>query len=241
MGLTRVDGPRRSRVPQLAVLDMAGTTVDVAGLREDSLSRVLASHGTDPESAEGLSLRAAWNRTGGASTFSVFRELFDDDLEAAHRANRMFEATFDALVRERGVCPMPGASEAIGMLREQGVLVCLVTGFGRHTQNTILESLGWMGLADLSLCPSDAGRGRPFPDLVLTAVLALDVDDVRDVLVVGDSVNDMLTGVRAGARDVVGVTTGAHTAAELIAAGATDVVDSVGALPVLERARGVRA
>lgn len=37
----------------------------------------------------------------------------------------------------------------------------LATGYNRHSQNQILEHLDWMGLADLSLCPSDAGRGRP--------------------------------------------------------------------------------
>jgi hypothetical protein len=67
------------------------------------------------------------------------------------------------------------------------VKVCLATGFERHTQNMLLESLGWMGLADRSLCPDDAGRGRPYPYMILTAVLALDLDDVREVAVVGET------------------------------------------------------
>jgi phosphoglycolate phosphatase-like HAD superfamily hydrolase len=86
---------------------------------------------------------------------------------------------------------------------------------------------------DIALCPADAGRGRPFPDLVLTAVLRLGVTDVRAVAVAGDTPSDMLTGVRAGAGLVVGVRTGAGTADELGAAGAHRVVDDVTALPAL--------
>ena len=101
----------------------------------------------------------------------VFRSLFDD-VATAVDVNRTFEAAYDTLLARHGVEPIPGAEDAILALRERGLKICLATGFGRHTQNMILESLGWMGLADLSLCPSDAGRGRPYPDIILTAVLA---------------------------------------------------------------------
>jgi phosphonatase-like hydrolase len=221
------------RLPQLAVIDMAGTTVDDGALQHDCLLEVLARHGVDAASPRGRALIGYWRDTHGTSKFTVFRRMFDDDVAAAHRANREFERLYDEMLGERGIQPIPGAESAIAELRSLGILVCLATGFARHTQNTILESLGWMGLADLSLCPSDAGRGRPFPDIVLTAVLALDVDDVREVLVVGDTTSDILTGLRAGARDVVGVTTGSHEAEALWAAGATHVVDSIADVPSL--------
>lgn len=219
------------RQPALAVLDMAGTTVDDAALQRDSLERVLTEHGHAPESRTAREAHAYMAREGGRSKFSVFRHVFHGDLGAAHRAHRDFEEAYEVLLAERGISAFPGVEEAIGALRSQGILICLATGFSRRIQNSILESLGWMGLADLSLCPADAGRGRPYPDIVLTAVLALDVEDVRRVLVVGDSTSDMLTGVRSGARRVVGVTTGTHTAEELRAAGATAVLASVADVP----------
>lgn len=227
------------RLPQLAVLDMAGTTVDDGLIEEDCLREVLEDHGIAADSAAASEVQRTWRQAHGTSRFGVFRRLFQDDVTAAQRANRRFEDRYDELVRERGVRPVEGAVEAISWLRSEGVLVCLATGLARHTQNTVLESLGWMGLADLSLCPSDAGRGRPSPDIVLTAVLALDVDDVRDVVVVGDTPNDMTAGLRSGASDVVGVTTGAFSAGELWDAGATDVMGSVARLPgLLSRGRG---
>ncbi|WP_226338731.1 HAD family hydrolase [Arthrobacter sp. UM1] len=225
--------PRPVRRPQLAVLDMAGTTVDDGLIQEDCLREVLDAHGIAAGSEAESEVQRLWRQAHGTSRFGVFRSLFHDDVSTAHQANRRFEDRYDELVRERGVRPVEGAADAIAWLRSEGVLVCLATGLARHTQNTILESLGWMGLADLSLCPSDAGRGRPSPDIVLTAVLALDVDDVREVVVVGDTPNDMTAGLRSGASDVVGVTTGAFSAGELWDAGATDVMDSVAGLPGL--------
>ena len=122
-------------------------------------------------------------------------------------------------------------------LREAGMKIVLTTGFARHTQNMILESLGWMGVSDLSLCPSDAGRGAPYPDMILTALLALDLDDVRSVLVAGDTAADMRAGRRAGAGLTAGVLTGYHGEERLTRAGADAVIPSIAHLPALATGR----
>lgn len=113
----------------------------------------------------------------------------------------------------------------------------LTTGFSRATQDRILTALGWQQIADLTLCPADAGRGRPYPDLALTALLRTETDSVREVAVVGDTGYDMLTGTRAGAAVVAGVLTGAHGAERLRADGATHVLASIAELPGLLGAR----
>ena len=176
--LMNADAAEHGQPVRLAVLAMVGTTVYDGGLMDRALSRSLVEQGVPAGSVrfEGM-LRYARERSG-MSRMTVFTELFDDPLAAAS-ANKRFELNCDELIADGGVRAVPGAEETIGWLRDAGVKVCLATGFGRHTQNMVLESLGWMGLADLSLCPADAGRGRPFPDMVLTAVLALDIDDVR--------------------------------------------------------------
>ncbi|MFJ6003496.1 HAD family hydrolase [Arthrobacter sp. NPDC092385] len=214
----------------LAVIDMAGTTVDEGALQEEAFSRALATHGVREGSHAFEAMTAYARRTMGTSKELVFRSLFEDAVTAVD-VNRSFEAAYDSLLARHGVEPIPGAEEAILALRGAGLKICLATGFGRHTQNMILESLGWMGLADLSLCPSDAGRGRPFPDIILTAVLALDIEDVRSVLVAGDTTSDVLAGQRAGAGAVIGVLTGAHSEAELRLAGADVVLPSMCHLP----------
>ncbi|MDF9813419.1 phosphoglycolate phosphatase-like HAD superfamily hydrolase [Streptomyces sp. SPB162] len=101
---------------------------------------------------------------------------------------------------------------------------------GRGT--VVVDALGWRDIADLTLCPADAGRGRPFPDLVLAALLRTGAaDDVREIAVAGDTPYDMLCGRRSGAAVVAGVLTGAHDEPALCEAGATHVLATVAELP----------
>lgn len=224
-----------SRNLKLAVLDMAGTTVNEGKLQERAFTRAIQEQGIDAGTEQFRGMLGYARDTMGTSKATVFGRLFENDVAAAHSVNRAFERAYDELLAEHGVQPIPGAEDAILSLRDSGMKICLSTGFARHTQNMILESLGWMGLADLSLCPSDAGRGRPYPDMILTAVLALDLDDVRTVLVVGDTTSDILAGLRSGAGLVAGVLTGAHDEAALWAAGATAVLPSIRELPAAIR------
>ncbi|MCR1162430.1 MULTISPECIES: HAD family hydrolase [Micrococcaceae] len=228
--------PNRLR---LAVVDMVGTTITDDGRTERAMSRALVEHGIEPGSSRFESMLGYARDTMGFSKMTVFSHLFED-AATAESANKVFEKAYDEMIDDGGVRAIPGAEDAILWMRESGMQICLATGFGRHTQNTVLESLGWMGLADLSLCPADAGRGRPYPDMILTAVLALDLDDVREVAVVGDTSSDMVSGVRSGASLIAGVLTGSHSEATLRAAGATAVVDSIKQLPLLVEKREAR-
>lgn len=217
---------------RLAVLDMAGTTVADDGLVERAFTAAIGHVGvaeTDPEFAGMLE---HVRRTMGESKITVFRSLLDDE-SLAQRANAAFESAYAELVTDGHCTEIDGASAAIGALRDAGVLVALTTGFAANTQHRVLDALGWTDIADLTLTPAEAGRGRPHPDMVLTAVLRLGVDDVREVAVVGDTGSDVTTGLRAGAGIVAGVLTGAHGHEELRTAGATHVLDSVRDLPEL--------
>ncbi|RBO96652.1 phosphonatase-like hydrolase [Nocardia puris] len=209
----------------LAVLDMAGTTVADDGLVVRAFEAAATAAGLPAEGPERDKARAYVLETMGQSKISVFRALLGDD--RARTANEAFEAAYDALIDEVGVTPIPGAAEAISGLRADGVRVALTTGFSRATQDRLLAALDWADLADLTLAPSDAGRGRPYPDLVLTALLQLRVDAVDRVAVLGDTTSDIATGLAAGARIVAGTLTGAHDEEQLRAAGATHVVPSV--------------
>jgi phosphonatase-like hydrolase len=212
---------------RLVVLDMAGTTVADGGLVEEAFTAAARHMGEEP-----ASMLDHVRATMGESKISVFRHLFGEEIRA-QEANKAFEAAYAELVDGGRIAALPGARETIETLKSQGRTVVLTTGFARTTQDAILAALDWQDLAHLTLCPADAGgRGRPYPDMVLTAFLRTAVaDDVRQLAVVGDTSYDMLSGVRAGAGVVAGVLTGAHDADALRAAGATQVLDGVGQLP----------
>ncbi|MFJ1754356.1 phosphonatase-like hydrolase [Kitasatospora sp. NPDC088134] len=217
----------------LVVLDMAGTTVADDGLVELAFAAAARSQGVETGSPEHATMLAHVRATMGESKISVFRHLFGGDEERAQGANLAFETAYDSLVDEGRCEALPGAAEAIAELRGQGRKVVLTTGFSRTTQDRILAALGWQSVADLTLCPADAGRGRPYPDMVLTALLRTATDSVRQIAVAGDTGYDMLTGTRAGASVVAGVLTGAHDEARLRADGATHVLASIAELPAL--------
>lgn len=214
----------------LIVLDMAGTTVADGGLVEQAFTAAAERLGEDPATMIDY-VRA----TMGESKISVFRHLFGGDEQRARQANVAFEEAYGELVAAGRISPVPGAAEAVAALKEQGRTVVLTTGFARVTQDAILDALGWRALVDLTLCPADAGgRGRPYPDMVLAAFLRTGaVDDVRQVVVAGDTSYDMLSGVRSGAGIVAGVLTGAHDEPALKEHGATHVLPSVAELPAL--------
>ncbi|MYW94975.1 phosphonatase-like hydrolase [Amycolatopsis rubida] len=221
-----------TRAVELVVLDMAGTTVRDDGAVEAAFSAALEAAGVPADSPEREDADAYVRDTMGQSKIEVFRALFPA-AGVAEKANQVFETAFAEQAIEVAA-PLPGAEEAIDKVRAQGRRVCLSTGFSAATRDALLERLGWTDLADLTVCPADAGgRGRPFPDMVLTAVLRLGITDVRAVAVAGDTGFDMLSGRRAGASVTAGVLTGAHDEAALRAHGATHVLGSVAELPAV--------
>lgn len=217
---------------ELVVLDMAGTTVRDDGLVERAFDDALREVEVADEEWETAQRHV--RETMGQSKIEVFRALFPGDENRAQRGNASFERRYDELAQR---CePVPGAEQTIRALRESGIRACLTTGFSRSTRQRLLDRLGWTDLADLVLCPEEAGRGRPHPDMILTAVMRLQISDVRSVAVVGDTGYDMIAGRRSGASVVAGVLSGAHDRATLEGHGATHVLPSVaGLLDVLRR------
>lgn len=93
-----------------------------------------------------------------------------------------------------------------------------------------------MGTTIDALVTSDqVPASRPAPYLVFRCMEATGVDDVRSVLVAGDTPNDLLAGHRAaaGAGFVVGVATGSFTLERLAAEPHTQLLGSVAEIPAL--------
>ena len=212
---------------QLVALDMAGTTVSDDGVVERAFQHALDDVGGLPDESAVGDPHEFVVRTMGQSKIVVFTALFAGDAAKANRANIAFEAAYDGAIDRGEIGPLPGAVAAIGAFQDAGIQVCLTTGFAPATRDKILDTLGWTASVDLALSPGDAGRGRPWPDMILTAVVRLGIDDVRAVAVAGDTASDLLAGWRAGAGIVAGVLTGAHGRPELEAAPHTHILPSV--------------
>jgi len=208
----------------VACLDMAGTTVRDDGSVVEAFAAAIAT--------QNLTVRA-YNHamtdvrsSMGQSKIEVFRRILGEE-KAAQQANETFEDHYAAAVRAGHVEAMPGATDVFKACRDAGIRVCLATGFSPTTRDAIIAELGWADLVDLTLSPADAGRGRPWPDLPLTALLNLHGGAVSELAVAGDTTSDVESGLRAGAGVVAGVLTGASSRAGLEQAGAPLILDSI--------------
>ncbi len=216
----------QNRLIQLAVVDMAGTTVADDGLVVNAFEMAATAVGVPESGPERESARQYVLDTMGQSKISVFRALFGAE-DLAQQANAAFERAYERLIDEGRAAPIDGAAEAVTRLRQNGIRVALTTGFSGTTQEKLLAALGWQSLADLVIAPGDGVRGRPYPDLILSALMRLEVDGVANVATLGDTSSDVESGLRAGVSIAAGTLTGAHDEQRLRAAGATHVVESV--------------
>lgn len=214
---------------EMVCFDMAGTTMNDAGLVLEAFGRTIEEMGVGGEAA--VAAREYVIETMGQSKIDVFTHLFDD---GAERANDAFEGHLVDAARELGVTEVPGARATIEALRGRGMKVALTTGFSPTTREVLIDTLGWSDLFDLRVSPADALRGRPAPDMLLWCVLRLQATSVGSLVVVGDTASDMTAGARAGAGLCVGVLTGTDDAQRLVVGGADVTLGSVADLLSLE-------
>jgi len=126
-----------------------------------------------------------------------------------------------------GVRPLPGATELLAGLTELGIPWAIATSGAERTAGAARELLGLSD--DVPMVTRDRVRyAKPDPDLFLTAAADIGVD-IRDSLVVGDSVWDLLAARRAGALGI-GLLSGGYGREELIYAGAFRVYEDPGDL-----------
>ena len=220
-------GPdKRSSAIELVCLDMAGTTVSDDGIVERAFTTAVTDAGITPGSAPHADALTVVRDTMGQAKIEVVRLILGDE-DAAQAANTAFEHAYAGLLAGGAVTALPGAENLLHALRAAGLKICLTTGFAPTTRDVIVEHLGWGPLVDLTLSPADVGRGRPWPDMILAAVRVLEIGGPDAVAVAGDTPSDVQAGVAAGAAIVAGVLTGTGTVADLGAAGATHILDSV--------------
>jgi HAD superfamily hydrolase (TIGR01549 family) len=159
--------------------------------------------------------------SGGLFMTALARELggeLDPDTIAA--LPRLHQ---DAFLRHYdSVRPLPGAVELLETLTDHAVPWAIATsGVERYAR----RGLDLLGLpADTPLVTRDQVRyAKPDPDLFLTAAELIGVD-IRDTIVVGDSVWDLLAARRARALGI-GLLSGGYGREELIYSGAFRVYE----------------
>ena len=218
---------------QLAVLDMAGTTVAEGGAVYAALAAtvVAACGSTVPD--------AVLQRWMGADKREAITGLLtavgaphgDAEVDAAYAD---FCRRLDDAYLTTPPTPIPGVEAAMAQLATS-VRVVLTTGFPDRVAHTLIEALGWTvgSTIDGLVTAEQVGAGRPSPRMIEQAMALTGVTDPQHVVVAGDTLRDLESGANAGVALVVGVLTGAQDAATLEAGPSTHVIASAADLPDL--------
>jgi phosphoglycolate phosphatase len=215
----------------LVCCGLIGTLVVDDGLIERSFAEAIATQGVVAGTSAFARRMSQVHRARGRAPRDVLRVLFPDNEARAQAAELAFDRALPDALSRTPVTVLPGALETLDSLRATGRSVCVVTSLPRRVLRLVVDAAGLKRHIDLALSLEDAPRGFPAPDLALTAMLQLGVAGVQDLAVVHGTGAGMECGRNSGAGAIVGVLTGAHSAARLRAAGATHVVRSIADLP----------
>ena len=90
-----------------------------------------------------------------------------------------------------------GVYEALKMLSESGIKMCVATATYNSLVNTALKRLGIYEMFEFVLTCSDVGSGKDKPDIFYTAAKKLSCD-ISEVIVVEDSLHCIETAKKSG-------------------------------------------
>lgn len=215
---------------QLVVFDLMGTLAIDGGRVARAYDRALIEAGLRAGTPEFDAARRRIDQLRGRPTLVVLTQVLGDPV----RAEESTWAFDDSILAEADtVEPVFGAMSTLEQLSQQGVLTAVTTSFSKEVRERLLVHLGWTKTFAATLSAHGRRRGHPAPDLLLEAILDLEIDSVGQVAMVGDTAADLEAGNRAGAGLVIGVLSGTHDRETLSRAPHTHLLDSVAGVPQL--------
>jgi HAD superfamily hydrolase (TIGR01509 family) len=202
------------------VLDIDGTLVDTNYQHAIAWHRALRDHGYTVQLWE-------IHRHIGMGGDQLVAALIGEEGERADgEAIREAEGeAYEELIGE--VQAMDGASELLGELHEDGVVVVVASSAKAEEVDHYLDLLDARELVDGWTTAADVERTKPEPDLIQIALGKGRDGDAR--VMVGDSTWDVKAAEAAGG-PTLAVLTGGFSAEELREAGAARVLESIGEL-----------
>ena len=210
---------------RLAVFDCDGTLID----SQANILRAVALTFTD----HGLPVpdNHAIRRIVGLSLYEAMAALIPDADPDLHQSLASdYKTAFQRLRADRALDPeplFPGVAEGLAALAGAGWLLGVATGKSDRGLRLALEHHGLFECF-VTLQTADRHPSKPHPAM-LHAALADAGAEPHQAVIIGDTGFDMAMGIAAGVRPI-GVTWGYHETDDLLAAGASTIVDDMPAL-----------
>lgn len=192
--------------------DLDGTLVDSGELHWRAWVETMA--------AEGIAItREQFLASFGRRNDSFVPEWLGEGAtpERVERVGEEKEARYRRLVREHGLAPLPGAARWLARLQEEGWAQAVASSAPRCNVEIMLEALDFRGCFQALVAAEDVQKGKPHPEVFLTAAARLEVEPFRCV-VVEDAAAGVEAARRAGMRSIGVARGGARLDADIVVA-----------------------
>jgi len=183
----------------------------------------------DSEEFHWISWRDALANEGIAVTHEQFLSSFGQrndsilprwlgKVATPERIERIADAKEDLyrqLIRRHGMSPLPGVANWVHRLHQQGWLQAVASAAPRANIDAVLEALSATHIFQAIVSAEDVRRGKPDPEVYLTAAAHVRVSPDR-CIVVEDAVAG-IQGARSAGMKSIGVSrSGAHLPADVV-------------------------
>lgn len=192
---------------QAAILDWAGTTVDY-GCQAPAvvLQELFRDRGVPISMAETRQFMGLLKKDqiraicAGPRVFAAWSKIHgcppsEDDVGALFQ--EFVPRQLSCLARYSDL--IPGMAETAARLRARGMKIGTTTGYTRPMLEIVRKQAAGQGYeAEFTICPEDAGGGRPMPWMCYENAIRLKVYPLEACVKIGDTVSDVQEGLNAG-------------------------------------------
>lgn len=198
---------------KMVVFDMAGTIINEGGIIYKAIDNTLNNMGyvtTDDDKKQ-------WYGKDKREAIFHHIHMIERTSNIGHIVRKAENELIKELEREyfsnSNLSLMDNTVNVFNELKFNNIKVCLNTGYPKHLQEKIVKHFNLN--VDAYVSSSEVKFGRPYPFMIYNLMEQCSIQNVKSVVKVGDTYNDILEGVNAGCGLTIGVLSGAGTRKEL--------------------------
>jgi phosphoglycolate phosphatase len=209
--------------------------IDITGGEENLSEKLFRTIGYNPLSREvaidGPILAASGNTMKILVATVLYQEIRLPWYQAEKIAIDSLREIFSPPLTDEEIQPLGDVKGTFRRLREAGIKIAVATADNRAITEHCLDVLGIHQDVSLLICGDDPLPQKP--DRKVLAHIAIELDTVPDqILMIGDTINDLLTGRNGNAAGCIGISPNDSNGIEVLAPFADTILSTIDELQI---------